>query len=59
MTSHEFKAKATALVDDLKGVCASYGLGNDAGQSHVGTPFGPIIARKFTSSIVKFCTVEF
>ena len=30
-----------------------------AGQSHVARVFGPIIARKFTSSIVKFCTVEF
>ena len=30
-----------------------------AGQSHVAGAFGPIIARKFTSSIVKFCTGEF
>ena len=29
MTTQEFKAKATALIDDLKGVCANYGLAND------------------------------
>src|SRR6266446_348311 len=32
MTSQEFKAKAIALIDDLKGVCASYGLGNDGNE---------------------------
>lgn len=32
MTSHEFKTKATALIDDLKGVCANYGLGNDGNE---------------------------
>ncbi len=32
MKSQEFKAKATALIDDLKGVCASYGLGNDGNE---------------------------
>ena len=32
MTSQQFKAKATALMDDLKGVCASYGLGNDGNE---------------------------
>ena len=32
MTSQEFKAKATALIDDLKGVCANYGLGNDGNE---------------------------
>lgn len=32
MTSQEFKAKSTALIDDLKGVCASYGLGNDGNE---------------------------
>jgi type I restriction enzyme M protein len=32
MTSQEFKAKATALIDDLKAVCASYGLGNDGNE---------------------------
>src|ERR1043166_7703731 len=32
MTSQEFKAKATSLVDDLKGVCARYGLGNDGNE---------------------------
>ncbi len=31
-TSQEFKAKATALIDDLKGVCANYGLGNDGNE---------------------------
>ncbi len=32
MTSEEFKAKAIALIDDLKGVCANYGLGNDGNE---------------------------
>src|SRR5437868_5933138 len=32
MTSQQFKAKATALMDDLKGVCANYGLGNDGNE---------------------------
>ena len=32
MTSQEFKAKAITLIDDLKGVCASYGLGNDGNE---------------------------
>ena len=32
MTSQEFKAKATTLIDDLKGVCANYGLGNDGNE---------------------------
>lgn len=32
MTSQEFKAKAIALIDDLKGVCANYGLGNDGNE---------------------------
>jgi type I restriction enzyme M protein len=32
MTSQEFKTQATALIDDLKGVCANYGLGNDGNE---------------------------
>ncbi len=32
MTSQEFKAKATALIDDLKGVCHNYGLSNDGNE---------------------------
>jgi type I restriction enzyme M protein len=32
MNSQEFKAKAIALVDDLKGVCANYGLANDGNE---------------------------
>jgi type I restriction enzyme M protein len=32
MTSQEFKIKAIALIDDLKGVCANYGLGNDGNE---------------------------
>lgn len=32
MTTQEFKAKTTALIDDLKGVCANYGLGNDGNE---------------------------
>ncbi len=32
MTSQEFKAKAITLIDDLKAVCASYGLGNDGNE---------------------------
>ncbi len=35
MTSQEFKAKAIALIDDLKGVCASKGLGNDGNEFKV------------------------
>lgn len=32
MTSKEFREKAIALVDDLKSVCANYGLGNAPGE---------------------------
>lgn len=32
MTTQEFRAKAIALIDDLKGVCANYGLGNDGNE---------------------------
>ena len=32
MTSQEFKAKAITLIDDLKAVCANYGLGNDGNE---------------------------
>lgn len=32
MTSQEFKAKAITLIDDLKGVCANYGLANDGNE---------------------------
>jgi type I restriction enzyme M protein len=32
MTSQEFKAKATELIDDLKSVCAQNGLGNDGNE---------------------------
>ena len=32
MTSQEFKEKAITLIDDLKAVCASYGLGNDGNE---------------------------
>jgi type I restriction enzyme M protein len=32
MTSQEFKAKATTLIDDLKSVCAQNGLGNDGNE---------------------------
>jgi type I restriction enzyme M protein len=32
MTTQEFKTKAIALIDDLKGVCANYGLGNDGNE---------------------------
>ncbi|MEI8309681.1 MAG: class I SAM-dependent DNA methyltransferase [Verrucomicrobiota bacterium] len=32
MTSQEFKTKAISLIDDLKAVCASYGLGNDGNE---------------------------
>ena len=32
MTSQEFKAKAIALIDDLKAVCATYGLANDGNE---------------------------
>lgn len=32
MTSQEFKENAITLIDDLKAVCASYGLGNDGNE---------------------------
>ena len=32
MTSHEFREKVITLIDDLKAVCASYGLGNDGNE---------------------------
>lgn len=32
MTSQQFKTNAITLIDDLKGVCASYGLGNDGNE---------------------------
>lgn len=32
MTSIDFQSKAKALIDDLKGVCANYGLGNDGNE---------------------------
>ncbi|MDB4354092.1 type I restriction-modification system subunit M [Akkermansiaceae bacterium] len=30
--AHDFQQQARVLVDDLKSVCANYGLGNDAGE---------------------------
>ena len=32
MTSKEFELKVKELIDDLKGVCANYGLGNDGNE---------------------------
>ena len=32
MTTVDFEGKAKALIDDLKGVCANYGLGNDGNE---------------------------
>jgi type I restriction enzyme M protein len=32
MNSKEFEAKVKELIDDLKGVCANYGLGNDGNE---------------------------
>lgn len=32
MTSQQFRENAIALIDDLKAVCASYGLGNDGNE---------------------------
>jgi type I restriction enzyme M protein len=32
MTSSEFRANAIALIDDLKSVCANFGLGNDGNE---------------------------
>ncbi|WP_367388991.1 class I SAM-dependent DNA methyltransferase [Lewinella sp. LCG006] len=31
-TTTDFKAKVETIIDDLKGVCASYGLGNDGNE---------------------------
>jgi hypothetical protein len=30
--TRDFQKQATALIDDLKGVCANYGLGNDGNE---------------------------
>ncbi|MCB9352589.1 MAG: SAM-dependent DNA methyltransferase [Lewinellaceae bacterium] len=32
MTTIDFQSKTKALIDDLKGVCANYGLGNDGNE---------------------------
>jgi type I restriction enzyme M protein len=32
MNSRDFQKQATTLIDDLKGVCANYGLGNDGNE---------------------------
>lgn len=32
MPTRDFQKQATALIDDLKGVCANYGLGNDGNE---------------------------
>ena len=32
MTTQEFRSKAITLIDDLKSVCANYGLGNDGNE---------------------------
>src|SRR5680860_853259 len=32
MTTKIFKSKAKTLIDELKGVCANYGLGNDGNE---------------------------
>lgn len=32
MPSRDFQKQATTLIDDLKGVCANYGLGNDGNE---------------------------
>ena len=32
MTTHDFEQAATKLIDDLKSVCANYGLGNDGNE---------------------------
>lgn len=32
MVTQDFTAKTKALIDNLKGVCANYGLGNDGNE---------------------------
>ena len=32
MTSRDFQKQAITLIDDLKSVCANYGLGNDGNE---------------------------
>lgn len=32
MSTRDFQKQATTLIDDLKGVCANYGLGNDGNE---------------------------
>ena len=35
MTDREFVSKTMQLIDDLKSVCANYGLGNDASEFNI------------------------
>lgn len=35
MTSRDFQRQATTLIDDLKAVCANYGLGNDGNEYRI------------------------
>lgn len=32
MTTNQFEPQTKALIDDLKSVCANYGLGNDGNE---------------------------
>jgi hypothetical protein len=35
MTSRDFQIQATTLIDDIKSVCANYGLGNDGNEYRI------------------------
>jgi len=35
LTTHEFKQQSFELIDNLKNVCAAYGLGNDGNEFKV------------------------
>ncbi|MBE2204349.1 MAG: hypothetical protein IAE94_08440 [Chthoniobacterales bacterium] len=41
MTSQQFRENAITLIDDLKAVCASYGLGNECAE----LPHVPILRK--------------
>lgn len=44
MTSQQFRENAITLIDDLKAVCASCGLGND-GNECAEPPHAPILRK--------------
>ncbi|MBC8552906.1 MAG: hypothetical protein H8D23_25050 [Candidatus Brocadiales bacterium] len=45
MTTLDFEQKTKELIDNLKGICASYGLGNDGNEFKIITQ---VFLYKFT-----------